>query len=86
MKTFLHGLKQIFMAVDQLLNVIFWSFSDETWADESMSSRAGRLGHRYPYKLWKPIIDLLFFWQGPNHCVNAYHKELARYNFPPEMR
>jgi hypothetical protein len=62
-------------------------FSEETWADESISSRCGRLGHRYPYKFWQPIINALFYpFQGPNHCVNAYHKELGRYNFPPSMR
>lgn len=81
-----HGLFQLFIAFDQLLNVMSNPFSDQTWADETLSSRCGRLGHRSPYKFWKMVIDWLFSWQGPNHCVNAYIKECARYNSPPGMR
>lgn len=85
---FKHGMLQLWIAVDQLLNVLSNPFSKETWADETISSRCGRLGHRNPYKFWRGVIDKYLFswWQGPDHCVNAYHKELARYNFPPEMR
>lgn len=82
-----HGLVQIFIAFDQLLNVLSNPFSEQTWADETISSRCGRLGHRYPYKFYKAIIDPIFRpFQGPNHCVNAYKKEMTRYQFPPEMR
>lgn len=81
-----HGLVQLFIAADQFINVLSNPFSKESWADETLSSRCGRLGHRYPYKFWKVIIDALFFWQGPNHCVNAHKKELTRYHFPPSMR
>lgn len=85
---FKHGMMQLFIAVDQLLNVMLNPFSEQTWADETISSRCGRLGHRYPYKVYKWVIDTLLFswWQGPNHCVNAYEKEKERYNSPPEMR
>lgn len=87
MKLIKHGILQLALAVDQLVNVLLSPFSMETWADESMSSRCGRLGHRYPYKAYKVVIDALFRpFQGANHCVNAYHKELARYNLPPSMR
>lgn len=81
-----HWLVQVFVAFDQLLNVLLGPCSKHTWADETLSSRCGRLGHRYPYKFWKVVIDLLFWWQGPDHCVNAYHKEKARYQMPPDMR
>lgn len=81
-----HGLIQLFIALDQLANVLTNPFSDQSWADETLSSRCGRLGHRYPYKFWRVVIDVLFFWQGPNHCVNAHKKELTRYHFPPSMR
>ena len=33
----------------------------------------------------KPI-NLLFFWQGPGHCRNAYIKEFERKNYPSEYR
>jgi hypothetical protein len=80
-----HGLYQLFISVDQLLNVLTNPFSKETWADETLSARCGRLGHRYPYKFWKVIIDAIFgLWQGPNHCVNAYRKERLRYHLPPK--
>jgi C1A family cysteine protease len=82
-----HGLIQLFIAFDQLVNVLTNPFSNETWADETISSRCGRLGHRYPYKAWKVLIDALFYpIQGPNHCVNAHKKEMTRYHFPPSMR
>jgi hypothetical protein len=82
-----HGLIQLLIALDQLLNVLTNPFSKHTWSDETISSRCGRLGHRYPYKFWKAIIDAIFYpFQGPNHCVNAYRKELARYQFHPSMR
>lgn len=82
-----HGLMQLFIIFDQFLNVASNPFSEETWADETLSSRCGRLGHRYPYKFWKIVIDRVFgLWQGPNHCVRAFEKECARYNCPPIMR
>jgi hypothetical protein len=85
--SFKHGITQLAIAFDQLCNVLCSPFSLESWADETLSSRCGRLSHRYPYKFWAAVIDAIFrLFQGPHHCVNAYHKELARYNFPPSMR
>jgi hypothetical protein len=85
---FRHGLYQLFIAFDQLCNVVLGNpFSAETWADETVSSRCGRLGHRYPYKIFRVLLDALFYpFQGPNHCWNAYQKELTRYQSPPEKR
>ena len=83
-----HGFYQIFIAFDQLANVILGNpFSEQTWADETWSSRCGRLGHRWPYKGWRIVIDLLFLpFQGPEHCRKAYEKELERLQAPPEAR
>ncbi len=83
-----HGLVQIFIAFDQLINAVFGFGSIETWADETMSSRCGRLGHRRPYKYYAFVIDILFYWQewSMGHCVRAYEKEKTRYQFPPSMR
>lgn len=78
---FKHGLVQGFIVCDQFLNWAFSPFSKETWADETLSARCGRLGHRNPYKFWVRIIDALFFWQGPNHCANAHIKERERKNY-----
>lgn len=81
----------ILITLDQtagmILGFIMHPASKELWPDETLSARCGRLGHRYPYKAWKLLIDAIFYpFQGPNHCVNAYKKELTRYHFPPEMR
>jgi hypothetical protein len=82
-----HWLIQLFIALDQLVNVLITPGSMEGWSDETLSSRCGRLGHRYPYKFWRAVIDAVCYYpQGPNHCYNAWQKELARYNFPPSMR
>lgn len=82
-----HGTVQVLIALDQLANTVFGFGSDETWADETMSSRCGRLGHRYPYKAYKVVIDTMFYpFQGADHCVNAYKKELTRYQSHPSMR
>ena len=76
-------LKQILIAIDQLANAIIGG-----WADETLSARCYR-AHRdgkIMGKLFMPLIDLLFFWQGPGHCKNAYIKEFERKNYPEEYR
>lgn len=89
MKRFTHWLLQLAISIDQLANVLLAPLSLNTWADETISSRCGRMGHRYPYKLYKVVIDAFFEYivrQGPNHCENAHKKEMTRYQFPPSMR
>lgn len=74
--------RNVLIGLDQLANA-----ATGGWPDETLSSRCGRLIHRSPYKYWARVIDMLFYpFQGPNHCVNAYKKELTRYHFPPGMR
>lgn len=75
-------IRNVAIGVDQLANVILFG-----WPDETLSARCGRSIHRYPYKVWAKLIDAIFYpFQGPNHCVNAYKKELTRYQFHPSMR
>ena len=88
-----HWLLQLFIAVDQLLNVLVTPFASGAWADETLSSRAYRMWRAdKPWgRIWMPIIDALFFWQtvrpdAIGHCHQAYLREKERYNFPPEMR
>lgn len=80
----------IWVSIDQsagmILGFIMHPASNELWPDETLSARCGRLWHRYPYKFWRVVIDVLFFWQGPGHCVNAHKKERTLYHFPPSMR
>ena len=80
---------QLFIAVDQLLNALIPPIDGTvSWADETLSARSYR-AHRDGKifgKLTMPVIDLMFFWQGPNHCRNAYIKEFERKNYPEEYR
>lgn len=80
---------QIFLALDQLANVLPPPIDGTvSWADETLSARCYR-AHRdgkIMGKLFMPLIDLLFFWQGPGHCKNAYINEFERKNYPDEYR
>lgn len=79
---------QLFIAFDQLLNVIITPLQSGAWADETLSSRAYRM-HRdgkWWGRIWMPVIDALFRWQTTEHCRHAFDKERARLHVPPEMR
>lgn len=74
---------RVLLAIDQLLNVLICNGAP----DETMSAASYRM-HR-DKRFWgfmMPVIDLLFFWQGPNHCYRAYQKELERTQYPDEYR
>ncbi len=81
--------EQVFIAADQLVNALIPPIDGNlSYADETLSARSYR-AHRDGKifgKLSMPLIDLLFFWQGPGHCKNAYLKEIARKNMPVEYR
>lgn len=80
---------QVFLALDQLLNALIPPIDGTvSYADETLSARSYR-AHRdgkIMGKLFMPLIDMLFFWQGPGHCKNAYIKEFERKNYPDEYR
>ena len=80
---------QVFIAVDQLCNALIPPIDGTlSWADETLSARCYRAHRdgRILGKLFMRPIDLMFFWQGPGHCRNAYIKEFERKNFPDEYR
>lgn len=70
------SLKQVAIAFDQLLNALGGGYADET-----ISARCWRLEHRQPYKILRPVIDGLFFWQD-NHCLQSYIAEKQRKHSP----
>lgn len=81
-------LHQAFLAVDQLLNVLATPMHSGAWADETLSARAYRAhaaGRRWG-RVAMPLIDGLFFGQGPRHCERAYIAERERLHAPPELR
>lgn len=78
-----HWAYQVFIACDQLINALLGGYGDETLS--SYSYRLDRDGKPWG-RFWRPLIDALFFWQGPEHCRKAYEKERQRIHLPPEMR
>jgi len=76
-----HWFHQLFIAVYQLLNVLVTPLQRGAWADETLSSRACRMDRDgKPWgRIWRPVIDVLFFWQGVGHCRRAFDNERARF-------
>lgn len=69
------SLKQIAIAIDQLVNALLGGYADET-----LSARA----HRTQSPLER-YIDAIFFWDE-NHCRASYLSELERRQLPPQYR
>lgn len=80
-------LVQIMLAIDQLANALIPPLDGTiSYADETLSARSYRAyrdGKIFGKIFMKPI-NWLFFWQGPDHCYNAFLKEHARKNMPSE--
>lgn len=80
---------QILIAFDQLANALIPPIDGTlSYADETLSARCYR-AHRDGKILGKitmPVINALFFWQGPDHCFHAYRKGHERQNLPNEYR
>ena len=72
-------LKQVLIALDQLVNTLIGG-----WADETISSRAYRR-HVDGRPGWANLINRIFYWQS-NHCRGAYRDERERRQYPPEFR
>lgn len=74
-------IKQILIALDQLLNTICGG-----WADETISSALHRRRLRgKPF--WADSLDMLAACFGDhNHCAEAYESERIGRQLPPEFR
>lgn len=72
--------KSVLIAFDQLLNAFF-----KGWPDETLSSRAWRWDLAGKRSWPRKVIDRLFFWES-EHCRESYGSELARRQWPPELR
>lgn len=69
---------QNFISVDQMVNTWFNGSADETF-----SSRCYRTRFIPFYNRMRIIIDAMFYpFQGPNHCENAYIKEVLGRQLP----
>lgn len=82
MKKLYWFLHQLFLAFDQLCNVMLLGWADETLS--SRSYRSWRNGHRY-FGWIMHVIDFIFFWQD-EHCKLAYWAEKKRLQSHPETR
>lgn len=78
----------VFIAFDQLANALIPPVFTLSYPDETLSARTYRAAKRGKIvgKALMPVINLLFFWQGPEHCKNAYLKEMQRKNLPAEYQ
>lgn len=75
--------KQLLIALDQLLNTVVWIKGDGFgFADETLSARAWRL--RDQSNAWRRI-DRLLFWD-PDHCRVSYESEVLRHHLPGHYR
>lgn len=73
-------LKNILIAIDQLINTAFRGQPDET-----LSSRAWRHYADGTRKWPKVLIDTILFFDK-NHCEESFKSELERRQLPPSMR
>ena len=85
-----HNLKQLLIAFDQLLNVLLCSiflFKEESYADETFSSRSYRWDKDGMTKWPRRIIDALaLIFRDKNHCYESYVSERIGRQLPPELR
>lgn len=72
----------VLIALDQLANALLLGAPDETLS--SRAHRAWRDGKWFGV-VFRPAINLLFFWQA-DHCADAYLAEVQRRQFPPHFR
>lgn len=80
-------MKQLLIALDQLLNCLVWISGDgRGYADETLSARLFRC-HLQDTLSDKPYraIDALFFWQ-PAHCHKSWRNEFERRQLPGHYR
>lgn len=68
-------MKQILIAIDQMLNAFLGGMADET-----ISARV----HRNDWRRVERLIDWLM--RDPGHCRRAYTAELLREHFPKSYR
>lgn len=77
---FTEHLKQVSIALDQVVNTLCGGYADET-----LSCRAYRHYLKGEHVWVKTLIDCLFFFD-PNHCYESYMSEQERLHLPPALR
>lgn len=74
---------RVLIAIDQLFTALLGG-----WPDETLSSYAWRLElqGKLAGRIFRPLIDWLFAWEGPDHCFRAMRAERLRIQQPPDLR
>jgi len=73
--------KQVLIALDQLLNALLGGMADET-----LSARAHRLRNSNIFwMILRGVINALFFWQE-DHCKESFEAEIQRKQLPKSYR
>lgn len=70
-------MKQVAIALDQLLHTLIGGRADET-----LSAAAYRWELEGKRTWPRTLIDTLFFWE-PHHCQASYESEIKRQQLPP---
>lgn len=70
------AIKQVAIAIDQLVNTLVGGFADET-----LSAHAYRCREKPIARVAKAVINGLFFWEH-DHCYESYFAELNRKHLP----
>ena len=96
-----HTAHELFIALDQLANVLIFAGNLGTYADETLSARAwrqGKPGESWQWVAFRVLIDALFVWQDAylrlrdgewpahRHCRRAHEAERARLGIHPQYR
>lgn len=68
--------KNLLISIDQLFNTVLGGAPDET-----LSAACYRLKDRQPYKVFRIIIDFIFFWEK-EHCKKSYDAEYEKKHLP----
>ena len=79
----LRYLLNVLIAIDQLANALIGGAPDETL---SASAWKGEQQGRTLPRLFRPLIDLLFYPFQRDHCRKAYEAELRREQLPDSYR
>lgn len=85
-------MKQVMIAVDQLVNTVVWATGEGFGhADETLSARAWRLRHRRAWRVFQCLLDRIF-WRDKDaegrraHCYMSWIAERDRHHFPKSYR
>ena len=79
---FLHWLKQLFIWLDQGVNVVLFF----GYADETISARCWRLRDCFGWKHARQLIDKVLRRVDPNHCEESYQSEVGGKQLPKEYQ